>query len=300
MPDSVSIHAHAKVNLFLRVLAREASGYHGLETLFTLLELHDTLTVERTSGGVELTVVGADTGPAEENLAYRAAELVLGSTGRQFGVRMRLEKRIPVQAGLGGGSSDGAAALHAVNALAGNAVPRPEVLQLAARLGSDVPFLASGAAMALAWGHGERLFRISCPPPTPVLVAVPPEGVSTRDAYAMIDAWQGREERRGAVLLDGEAFDSWGRIGRLGGNDFENVVFGARPALRELFERVAQTRPLLVRLSGSGSAIVALYKHEAEREAAAAAVGEREQRLIRTTTRVNPAAPPAGGSAADE
>lgn len=300
MPDSVSVRAHAKVNLFLRVLAREASGFHGLETLFTLLELHDTLTVERTSGGIELAVEGADTGPAEGNLAYRAADMVLGTTGRRFGVRILLSKRIPVQAGLGGGSSDGAAALHAVNALAGNAVPRPEILQLAARLGSDVPFLASGAAMALGWGHGERLFRIPSPAAAPALVAVPPEGMSTRDAYAMIDAWQSREERRGAVLLEGEAFDSWGRIGRLGGNDFENAVFGARPALRDLFERMAQTRPLLVRLSGSGSAIVALYKTAGERDAAAAAIGEREQRLICTTTRTAPAEPPAEGPPSGE
>ena len=300
MPDSVSVHAHAKVNLFLRVLAREASGFHGLETLFALLELHDSLAVERTTGGIDLAAEGAETGPVEENLAYQAADMVLEATGRRFGVRIRLIKRIPVQAGLGGGSSDGAAALHAVNALAGNAVPRPEVLQLAARLGSDVPFLASGAAMALAWGHGERLFHIPCPAAAPALVAVPADGVSTREAYTMIDAWQGREERRGAVLFDDGAFDSWGGIARLGGNDFENVVFGARPALRDLFERVAHTRPLLVRLSGSGSAIVALYKTEAEREAAAMAVGERDQRLIRTTTRATPASAPISAPLADE
>ncbi len=292
MPDAVTVHAHAKVNLFLRVLAREASGFHGLETLFALLELHDTLTVERTGGGIELAVDGADTGPVEENLAYRAAHIVLEATGHRFGVRLRLTKHIPVQAGLGGGSSDGAAALHAVNALAGGAIPPPEILQLAARLGSDVPFLASRAAMALAWGHGQRLFRIPPPAAVPAVVAVPSQGVSTREAYAMIDAWQGREERRGTVLFEAGAFDSWGGIARLGGNDFENVVFGARPALRELFERVAHTRPLLVRLSGSGSAIVALYRTEGEREAAVAAVGERDQRLIRTTTRALPASAP--------
>ncbi|MDH3571897.1 MAG: 4-(cytidine 5'-diphospho)-2-C-methyl-D-erythritol kinase, partial [Gemmatimonadota bacterium] len=163
MIDRVAISAHAKANLFLRVLAREASGFHTLETLFTLLELHDLLTVERTEHGIELLVTGADTGPVEENLAYRAARMVLDATGHRFGVRMRLEKRIPVQAGLGGGSSDGAAALHAVNALLQHALPRPELLQFAAKLGSDVPFLASGAPLALAWGRGERLMRL--PPP---------------------------------------------------------------------------------------------------------------------------------------
>jgi len=295
MPDAVTLDAHAKVNLFLRILAREASGFHGLETLFALLDLHDTLHVERADAGLELTVEGADTGPDQDNLAYRAAALVLDAAGARFGVRMRLVKRIPVQAGLGGGSSDGAAALHAVNALAGNAVPRPEILQMAAKLGSDVPFLASGAPMALAWGHGERLFALSCPGVAPVLLAVPTDGVPTGKAYALLDAWQGRDERRGTVVFDPSAFDSWGGIGRLGGNDFENVVFGVRPALRELFERMAETRPLLVRLSGSGAAIVAVYKTEAERDTAALTVGERGHRLIWTSTRANPAPAPVRG-----
>jgi 4-diphosphocytidyl-2-C-methyl-D-erythritol kinase len=297
MSDSVRVQAHAKVNLFLRVLSRETSGFHTLETLFALLELHDTLTVERRPQGITIEVDGADTGPAQQNLAYRAAELVLDATGRQFGVHLHLEKRVPVQAGLGGGSSDGAAALHAVNAMAGNAVPRPEILQFAARLGSDVPFLASGAALAIGWGRGERLFRLPSPGPAPALVAVPREGVATKDAYELLDAWQAREERRGAVVLDAAAFDTWGGIGRLGGNDFENPVFGVRPEFRELFERMAETRPLLVRLSGSGSAIVAIYKSETERDGAALTVGERDQTLIRTAMRAQPAPAPAGSSA---
>ena len=134
MTERLTIRAHAKTNLLLRVLAREESGYHDLETIFALLELHDTVHVERSAGGIELDVQGADTGPAEDNLASRAADLVLEATGRQFGVRITLEKRIPVQAGLGGGSSDGAAVLHAVNALADNAVPRHELLQFAAAI----------------------------------------------------------------------------------------------------------------------------------------------------------------------
>jgi 4-diphosphocytidyl-2-C-methyl-D-erythritol kinase len=182
MTDRLTVQAHAKVNLFLRVLAREASGYHGLETLFTLLELHDTLTVERIGSGVELTVDGADTGPTEENLAYRAAAMVLDATGRSFGVRIHIDKRIPVQAGLGGGSADGAAALVAANALAGRSVPQPELLHFAAKLGSDVPFLAAGAPMALAWGHGERMFRLPPPPAAPALVAVPHVQVPTARA----------------------------------------------------------------------------------------------------------------------
>jgi len=288
-PDRLTASAHAKANLLLRILARETSGYHQLETLFTLLELADELVVERAASGIELVVEGAETGPVESNLACRAAALVLDATGRKFGVRMHLTKRIPVGAGLGGGSADGAAALHAVNALAGNPVPRHEILQFAARLGSDVPFLASGAPFALAWGRGERLFRLPAPPSAPTLLVVPPFGVNTGKAYELLS--QGREwsQGRGSVVLELDALTTWGGIARLGGNDFEVPVFGKEPSLRDLFERLCQTRPLLARLSGSGSALIAVYRTERDRDGAAMEIGERDARLIRTATRAVPA-----------
>ena len=159
------ISCHAKVNLFLRILARDADGFHSLETLFCLLSLADDLVVERRDGrDVTLDAGEADLGPEQENLAVRAAQAVLDATGRRFGVHLTLTKRIPARAGLGGGSSDAAGALTAVNALAGNAIPRHELLQMAARLGSDVPFFMSGGAFALGWGHGERLMRLPSPP----------------------------------------------------------------------------------------------------------------------------------------
>jgi 4-diphosphocytidyl-2-C-methyl-D-erythritol kinase len=284
-PPAVTIQAHAKTNLFLRVLAREDSGYHSIETLFTLLELHDSLTVERSSDGIALSVDGAETGPPQENLAYRAATMVLEATGHKFGVNIHIKKRIPVQAGLGGGSSDGAATLHAVNHLADNAVPRHEILQFAAKLGADVAFLTSGAPLAIGWSRGERLFRLQAPPQAPALVAVPGFGVSTEEAYRLLSAGRGSGSRRGAVVFDSEAVASWGGIARLGGNDFETVLFGGAPRLRELYERLAQTGPLLVRVSGSGSAVVAIYRNHSDREHAAEQIGDKDQMLIKTATR---------------
>jgi 4-diphosphocytidyl-2-C-methyl-D-erythritol kinase len=285
MTDRVRILAHAKANLLLRVLAKETSGYHTLETVFTLLELADEMVVERTAGGIELKVEGADTGPVEQNLAYRAAQMVLNATGNRFGVRMHLTKRVPVQSGLGGGSSDGAAALAAVNRLAADTIPRHELLQLAARLGSDVPFFASGAPFALAWGRGERLFRLPAPKPAPVLLAIPSFGLSTKAMYDQLDDSRAADYQRGAVVLDTDALATWGGIARLGGNDFESVVFATAPELRELFERLAATRPLLVRMTGSGSALFGIYRSEADRDAAANDIGERDHRLVRTMTR---------------
>jgi 4-diphosphocytidyl-2-C-methyl-D-erythritol kinase len=284
----IRIAAHAKLNLFLRILARESSGWHQIETAFSLLELADDVEVRRTESGVTLDVEGPDLGPLEENLAVRAARAVLEATGNRFGVAITLTKRIPVRAGLGGGSADAAAALHAVNALAGNVVPRHELLHFAAKLGADVAFCASGAPLAIAWGRGERMFRVPAPPAMPVLVAVPPVQVATPDAYRWWDEQNPAAVMRGPVSLDADALATWGSIGRLGGNDFESPVFGKHPELRALYERLAGTGPVWVRLCGSGSAVAAVYKKERERDDAAERLGEKQQRLIKTATRAAP------------
>ena len=293
-PDRVRMVAHAKVNLFLRILARESTGYHQIETAFTLIDLADDLEAVRTAagGGVTIEVDGAEVGPADDNLAVRGARAVLEATGQKFGVALKLTKRIPVRAGLGGGSSDAAAALHAVNALAGNAVPRHEVLQLAAKLGADVAFFASGAPLALAWGRGERLFRLPPLPEAAALVAVPPIAVATPEAYKWWDDMHPEPAPRGPVAFDADALASWGSIGRLGGNDFELPVFGKHPRLRALYERLAATKPYWVRLCGSGSAVAAVYRSARDRDDAAMQIGEKDQRLIRTQTRGAAAAEP--------
>lgn len=240
---------------------------------------------------------GPDLGPTEQNLAVRAARAVLEATAGRFGVALELTKRIPARAGLGGGSSDAAAALHAVNALAGHAVPRPELLHFATRLGADVGFFASGAPAALAWGRGERLFRLAPPPAAPALLAVPAIAVATPDAYRWWDELHAADQAvahqaRGPVVLDAEAFGGWGSIGRLGGNDFEIPVFARQPPLRTLFERVAGTHPYWVRLCGSGSAVAAVYANERLRDDAAEMLGQKQQQLIRTSSRAAPAGGP--------
>jgi 4-diphosphocytidyl-2-C-methyl-D-erythritol kinase len=265
--SSLTISAHAKLNLFLRVLAREEDGFHGIETLFALIDLADTVVVEQRPGkGVTLTADGADCGPPEQNLATRAAQMVLDATGHPFAVHIAITKRIPVRAGLGGGSADAAAALLAVNQLAGNAIPRHELLQFASRLGSDIPFLLSGAPLALGWGHGERLLRLPPLPAAHGLLLVPPIGVSTAEAYRQVDGARQGIGRRGSVALDLDALSSWGSVARLGGNDFEFALFGRHQELKRGFEALAGTHPLLCRMTGSGSALFAVYRGEKERD----------------------------------
>jgi 4-diphosphocytidyl-2-C-methyl-D-erythritol kinase len=285
MTEAIELAAHAKLNLFLRVLAREADGYHGIETLFCLLTLSDTLRAERTgSGTVSLAVTGADCGPAEQNLAVRAAESVLAATGRRFGVQLTLTKRIPVRGGLGGGSSDAAAALLAVNHLAGNAVPRHELLQFAARLGSDIPFFLSGGPFALAWGHGERLLRLPPPAAAPALLVVPGIGMATPEAYTLVDSARHGIGRRGAVALDLDALATWGSLARLAGNDFEFALFGRHPELKRAFEALAATQPLLSRMTGSGSTIFAIYRSTRERDEARLTLGRKLGEVLVTET----------------
>ncbi len=288
-PAGLRVAAHAKLNLFLRVLASENDGYHGLETLFCLVDLADELRAERYDGrGVSITVEGADVGPDAENLAVRAASAVLGATGERFGVRITLTKRIPIRAGLGGGSSDAAAALVAVNRLAGDAIPRHELLQFAARLGSDVPFFLAGAPLALGWGHGERLLRLPGLPAAPALLLTPLVAIATPDAYRWVDEARQSAGRRGAVALDLDALSTWGDIGRMAGNDFESAVFERHPEIRAAFEALAGTRPLVCRMTGSGSTLFAIYRSVRDREDARMQLGRKHGAIIETETRPSP------------
>jgi 4-diphosphocytidyl-2-C-methyl-D-erythritol kinase len=272
----VTLFAYAKINLFLRVLARNDDGYHSLETLLCLVSLADVLTAERREGrGVTLEVTGADLGPAERNLAVQAAASVLQATGNRFAIHLTLTKRIPVRAGLGGGSSDAAAALHAVNRLTGDAIPRHELLQFAARLGSDIPFFLTGAPLALAWNRGERMLRLPPLPVAPALLLTPRIPIATGEAYGWVDNAKQSGGGRGAVALDLDALSRWGDIGRMAGNDFESPVFGRHGEIRSAFEALVATRPLVCRMSGSGSTLFAIYRVARDRDDAVMMLGRK-------------------------
>jgi 4-diphosphocytidyl-2-C-methyl-D-erythritol kinase len=162
----------------------------------------------------------------------------------------------------------------------------------AARLGADVAFFASGAPAALAWGRGERLFRLAPLPALSVLLAVPATGVATADAYRWWDELHPLPEPRGPVVLDAEALATWGSVGRLGGNDLEPAVFARHPEVRDAYEALAATRPFWVRMCGSGCAVAAVYRNERDRDDAATRLGRRHGALMRTATRDAPAAGP--------
>ena len=171
-------------------------------------------------------------------------------------------------------------------------MPRHELLQFAARLGSDVPFFASGAPLALAWGHGERLLRLPPLPSAPVLLVTPNTGIGTAEAYGWVDAARQATGRRGAVALDLDALSAWGDMGRMAGNDFESPVFEHVPAVRAAFQALAGTRPLLCRMSGSGSTLFAVYRSVRDREDARLMLGHKHGRLDVVETIAAIPAPP--------
>jgi 4-diphosphocytidyl-2-C-methyl-D-erythritol kinase len=257
--------AHAKVNLSLAVLAREESGFHQIETLFCALELADEIVIT-SAAGIQLTVAAApeeagpppDLGPAEENLAWRAAALFYRTADIEPGVAIRLVKRIPAGGGLGGGSSDAAAVLNTLNRLYHQPLSRARLLELAARLGSDVPFFLSGSALALGWGRGTRLLPLPPLPSAPVLLAMPRERVMTRDAYQALARARGAEWTAAAAVVH-PGVRRWDDAAAQAHNDFEPVIFERFPLLARLRTAIAERGALIARMTGSGSTIFGVF-----------------------------------------
>lgn len=260
LPDAAEAAAPAKVNLFLRILSREESGYHGLETLFCALSLADTVTVRRGPPGVRLQVEGGvDTGPAKRNLCVRAANLFHAAMYEKPRIDIRLTKRIPSAAGLGGGSSDGAATLRALNALHGKPFDRAALLRLAGELGSDVPFFLCGSPLALAWSRGEQLLSLPPLPPRPAIVAHPGVAMPTAEAFRRL-AWRregGDPPESRAIPL--EALRDWDAVAALAENDFQEVVAGQIPFIGLATSALRQGGARIAMMAGSGSSVFGVF-----------------------------------------
>ena len=258
---AVEVAAQAKVNLRLRILAREASGYHQLETIFLRLDLGDAIRVRRTSGARSLdvrgTVDGELLGPVERNLAWRAAMGYFEASGMSGGFAIELEKRIPIGGGLGGGSADAGAVLRALDAMNDVALGWSALAGLAGGLGADVPFLTSETAYALAWGRGERMLALAAPPARDVMLVVPAFAVHTAEAFGWlaardIRAGGGREH---AAPFEVGALSDWGAIAGVARNDFEPVVAERHPVIVEHVAALRFAGCQIAMLTGSGSTV---------------------------------------------
>lgn len=260
------IAAPAKVNLWLDVHGRDASGFHPVDTLFCALGLSDTVEVEPLAQGVELRVSGADVGPTQSNLVWRAAWEFMRVAQLDVGVRLTLVKRIPAGAGLGGGSSDAAAALRVLAALHGSPLGPTDLRRIGAALGSDVSFFLGGSALARGRGYGEVLEPLPALRSMPVLIAVPPVPMPTAEAYRLFD------EARAAHSRDAPGHHSalsWDEVARSGGNDFEPVIVQRMPELGQALTELRRAGALTAGLAGSGSAVFAIFADERDRDGVA-------------------------------
>ena len=257
----MEVAAQAKVNLRLRVLAREISGYHQLETLFLRLELADTIRVRRTTGARSLDIVGtvdeALLGPVERNLAWRAATGYVETTGMTGGFAIELCKRIPIGGGLGGGSADAGAVLRALDVV--NPVPLGwrALAGLAGQLGSDVPFLTTELVYALAWGRGERMLALAAPPARTVALVVPPFAVHTAAAFGWVADREppGRGDSEHEAPFTTNALSNWDGIAAVARNDFEAVIAHRHPVIAGHVAALRLAGCRIAMLTGSGSTV---------------------------------------------
>ena len=272
---AVHTRAPAKVNLALRILAREEDGYHQLETLFQALDLTDEVWVRPAPEGIRLRVEGPEPCAPEDNLAHRAAAAFLQRAGITQGVEIYLRKRLPAGGGLGGGSSDAAATLKALNHLFEGEFSEAGLADLAASLGADVSFFLSPSPLALAWGRGDRMLPLPPLPQAPVLLAVPGFGVSTPEAFRRVAESRRSSPQRPVGVLSMDRMRSWPGVSDLAENDFHGPVFGMAPVLGDLHAALVESGPRLALLSGSGSTLFAVYDSDSERDDARARMEAR-------------------------
>ena len=265
--------APAKLNLFLHVTGRRPDGYHELQTLFQLVDLCDTLAIEvREDGRIE-RVGGLPDVPAEQDLAVRAARALQAATGTRLGASLRVIKRIPVGGGLGGGSSDAATALLALNHLWGGGLSRDALAELGLPLGADVPVFVRGFS-AWAEGVGERLEPVMVPERWYVIVR-PGVSVPTREVF------QSPELTRNSPIITIRAFfESGGR------NDCEPVVRAHWPEVAEALDWLGRYAP--ARLTGTGSCIFASVASPSEAERIAARVPDTWRSFVARGLNVSP------------
>ncbi|MGQ9531691.1 MAG: 4-(cytidine 5'-diphospho)-2-C-methyl-D-erythritol kinase [Desulfotomaculales bacterium] len=261
--------AQAKINLVLNVLSRRPDGYHEIASVMQTLALHDEVELTGEGTGVRLTCEGLPVPCDETNLARRAALLLAARFGIRRGVRIRLTKRIPVAAGLGGGSADAAAVLRGLNRLWGLGLSPEELAGLGAELGSDVPFCVFGGT-ALVGGRGERVVPLPPAPPVDVVLFKPPFGVATAEVYRgleRIPGPSGAVEAMLAALREGNP----ALVGRCLVNDLESVTLRWHLELALLKERLRGPGVYGALLAGSGPTVFALVADRA----VAAEIGAR-------------------------
>jgi 4-diphosphocytidyl-2-C-methyl-D-erythritol kinase len=274
----ISVKAPAKINWFLSVLNKREDGYHNIISPIQCVDLFDLLSFEEAD---EIRVFSDFDIPAEENLVYKAAALLKRVSAYKLGSSIELKKNIPVAAGLGGGSSDAAYTLIGLNRLWGLNVDKGRLMQLAAEIGSDVPFFLAGM-FAIIEGRGEKVMALNTKSSIAMLLVKPEVSVSTAWAY---NSFKTRLTKKAIdIKLFCQALDekNFAFLRETVFNDLEDVVIRKFPVIGEIKRRLAQDGALLSLMSGSGSAVFGVFNTDKEAVRASKNMPGNWCRVVRT------------------
>ncbi len=266
--DKTVLPSPAKINLGLAVLSQRADGYHNLHTLFQELTFHDTITLSPIQSGCEITSDFDGIPLDESNLAFCAWSTLKKSHPEIGGVKIHLEKRIPVGAGLGGGSSNAATVLKGLNTLYSLSLSQRDLEKIGTKLGADVPFFIRGG-LQLGEGIGDKLTPIKGMVPGQILLVVPPFSISTVWAYETLknDLNEPRHEPNFARVFKKENFSF-----SIFENDFERIVIPAHPEIGTIKQKLLDQDAVFASLSGSGSTVYGIFDEEAQAKRAESAL----------------------------
>jgi 4-diphosphocytidyl-2-C-methyl-D-erythritol kinase len=279
----VTVRAHAKINLDLRVLGTRPDGFHELRTVFQTIALHDTVACVEREGPFAIECHTAGVPIDRSNLVWRAADVLWRSIRRTGDVRnvlVQLTKRIPLQAGLGGGSADAAATLLALARLWRVPVRPTQITDVAATLGSDVPFFLSGGT-ALGLGRGDEVYPLADLPRHWVVLVIPGFGVSSAEAYRWYDSE--RDLPRGAASREPQYVPGpWPSRAAQMINDLEAPIARHHPEIDQMKMSLRRAGALAASMSGSGSTVFGLFQQRRDAEAAVARLSGAGWRVLLT------------------
>ena len=264
----VTVEANAKINLTLDILGKRPDGFHEVAMVMQSIGLHDTLTMEKTDGEIALSINVPWLKADEKNLAWRAAELVRQEYGLTGGVRMELTKRIPIAAGLAGGSADAAAVLKGMNELYDLQMSEARLCELGAKLGSDIPFCLMGGTM-LATGRGEVLTRLADMPETWVVLAKPRISVSTAWAYQNYDEQGAEKHPDNEAIKKAIARGNRKAVAGLLCNVLESVTIKKYDVIADYKQMMLDKGAMASMMSGSGPTVFGLARSREQAEAIA-------------------------------
>lgn len=253
----IKLKGNAKINLTLDILGKREDGYHEVSMVMQSIELHDTLEMEKTPEGILLDVDVPWLEADETNLAWKAADLMIRRFHLEGGVRIRLTKRIPIAAGLAGGSTDAAAVLRGMRELYGLGLSGEELCRLGAEIGSDIPFCLMGGTM-LSTGRGEVLKRLPALPEMPVVLAKPKISVSTAWAYRNYDELGAKRHPDNEAVQRALAAGDGIAVSKLLCNVLESVTEKRYNIISEYKVMMMEQGALASMMSGSGPTVFAL------------------------------------------